>query len=294
MDAVITYVNGLDPIWQKEYAEAVGMDTFLDKRFRDWGTLKYLLRGIQTCMPFIRNVYLVVSSESQVPQWADRDNLHVVLHRDIIPEKFLPVFNSTAIEMFLHRIEGLDEKYLYFNDDFFPMLPMAEEDFFEDGKASIHQASHLFVMGNLFRYHVRNSYRFACKAAGVSPGIFFRRPSHTVAPFFRSQCEELYDSHQEEICASVSPLRERYNLNQYLYADYICLKGLSNGKRISNRHFSLAVAGFDKIVEFIACPSTKLVCINDVKIGQDEFLSFQKRLLGAFEGRFPQKSRFEL
>ena len=56
MDAVITYVNGLDPVWQSEYSKCVGMETFLEKRFRDWGTLKYLLRGICVNMPFIRNV----------------------------------------------------------------------------------------------------------------------------------------------------------------------------------------------------------------------------------------------
>ena len=68
MDAVITYVNGLDPLWQKEYADTVGGD-ILQKRFRDWGTLPYLYRGIRRHMPYINNVYLVVSGQSQVPDW---------------------------------------------------------------------------------------------------------------------------------------------------------------------------------------------------------------------------------
>ena len=37
MDAVITYVNGLDPLWQKDYEKRVGV-SILSKRFRDWGT----------------------------------------------------------------------------------------------------------------------------------------------------------------------------------------------------------------------------------------------------------------
>ena len=122
MDAVITYVNGLDPVWQSEYSKCVGMETFLEKRFRDWGTLKYLLLGICVNMPFVRNVYLVVSGDTQVPSWVDREQLRIVRHSDIIPSELLPVFNSQAIEMFLHRIEGLDEEFLYFNDDFLPML----------------------------------------------------------------------------------------------------------------------------------------------------------------------------
>ena len=66
MDAVITYVNGLDPVWQASYSKAAGVPA-LAKRFRDWGTLKYLLRGIENCMPFIDDVFLVVASGSQVP-----------------------------------------------------------------------------------------------------------------------------------------------------------------------------------------------------------------------------------
>ena len=45
MDAIVTYVDGLDPLWQKDYETAVG-EKILDKRFRDWGTLKYQFRGI--------------------------------------------------------------------------------------------------------------------------------------------------------------------------------------------------------------------------------------------------------
>ena len=55
MDAVITYVNGLDPVWRSDYERYTKVPV-LEKRFRDWGTLRYLLRGIQKHMPFIRKV----------------------------------------------------------------------------------------------------------------------------------------------------------------------------------------------------------------------------------------------
>ena len=113
MDVVIAYVNGLDPVWQKEY-EKYTNTPILEKRFRDWGTLKYLFRGIEKNMPFIRKVHLVVSGESQVPEWVNRQEVDVVLHRDIIPEQLLPTFNCNPIEMHLHNIKDLDEEYLYF------------------------------------------------------------------------------------------------------------------------------------------------------------------------------------
>jgi hypothetical protein len=136
MDAVITYVDGNDPVWKRDYEKTTNVPV-MQKRFRDWGTLKYLLRGIESRMPFIRNVYLVVSHPSQVPVWVNQEQLKIVLHKDIIPEEFLPTFNCNPIEMHLHRIPGLDEQYLYFNDDMFPVGDCKSEDFFRDGKAVI-------------------------------------------------------------------------------------------------------------------------------------------------------------
>ena len=79
MDAILTYVNGLDPAWQKEYADAIGGEA-MAKRYRDWGTLKYLLRGIEKHIPSIENVFLLVSGDSQVPDWVNRDTLKVPSH----------------------------------------------------------------------------------------------------------------------------------------------------------------------------------------------------------------------
>lgn len=85
-------------------------------------------------MKFIHNVYLVVATGSQVPEWVHSTDIKVVFHRDIIPEKYLPTFNSTTIEMFLCKIKGLSEHFIYFNDDMFPVKEHIIRDFFIDGK----------------------------------------------------------------------------------------------------------------------------------------------------------------
>lgn len=294
MDAVITYVNGLDPVWQSEYSKCVGMETFMEKRFRDWGTLKYLLRGISVNMPFVRNVYLVVSGDTQVPSWANREQLRIVRHSDIIPSGLLPVFNSQAIEMFLHRIAGLDEEFLYFNDDFFPMLPCSPEDFFLDGKPCHHMSRHWLTLGNDFRFVVRRSFRFACETLEMNAPCSYLRPQHTVAPMLKSLCEELYSLREKDLLSSVTPLRENTNYNQYIFSDYIFLKGMAADRKISNKHYSLAVAGISQMEKFIGSPTRKIVCINDVNIPESKFTAYRTRLLEAFERRFPAPSRFEL
>ena len=148
MDIVITYVNAADPIWQNDYKKYSGKP-IVKKRFRDWGTLKYLFRGIEANLPFAKNVYLVLSGPSQIPAWLDTGKVHVVYHEEIIPAEFLPTFNSATIEMFLHNIKGLDEEFLYLNDDMFPMLPSLETDFFLDGMGILGFKKRIFCFGLL-------------------------------------------------------------------------------------------------------------------------------------------------
>lgn len=290
MDAVITYVDGLDSVWQAEYSKTLNVPA-LDKRFRDWGTLKYLLRGIRKCMPFIKNVYLVVSGVSQVPEWAS-DSLRIVTHRDIIPEEFLPTFNSTTIEMFLHRIPGLDERFIYFNDDMFPVSPSEESDFFRDGKIVIGFSRHLFA-GGMYKRQCRNSDRLARKALGLGNSLMFVRPQHICSPMLRSASEEVFERMKDEILPTLSRVRTMENLNQYLFLDYLFHQGRAVPERLSGKFFSIATSSASTIGKYLAAPSRKLVCINDVHLKDEAYLSERAILLDSFEKAFPEKSIFE-
>ena len=292
MDAVITYVHGLDPVWLEQYRSTVGEDIDV-KRFRDWGTLRYLLRGIEMHIPFVRRVFLVVSGESQVPDWADRSRLKVVLHRDIIPQGFLPVFNSTTIEMFLHRIPGLDEEFLYLNDDFFPLRDCRAEDFFRDGRMAVSFRRHIFASG-FYKKHCLYSDRLARELSGMGPSLFYRRPQHTCAALLRSVCEELFSKAEDSISASISRVKREENYNYYLFSDYAFYTGRTFRRSVSNRHFSTAVAPVDRVCAFIVAPTADFACINDVNMPEEKYLSYRKRLLEAFGKAFPRKSRFEL
>jgi hypothetical protein len=292
MDAVITYVDGNDPVWKQDYEKTTNVPV-MEKRFRDWGTLKYLLRGIEAKMPFIRNVYLVVSHPSQVPEWADREQLKIVLHKDIIPAEFLPTFNCNPIEMHLHRIPGMDEEYIYFNDDMFPVGDCRPTDFFRDGRPVIGYYTHLFASG-MYKKICRNSDRLARKALGMKSSCFFTRPQHICSPMLKSQCEELYAKVEEEIRkTSASRTRTGENLNQCLFLDYMNYKGMVIREKISNKHFSVAVASPDSLREFLLKPTRNLVCINDVHLSESRYEALRDAVLNAFESAFPQKSKFE-
>lgn len=291
MDIVITYVDGNDPVWKIDYENYTNVPV-MDKRFRDWGTLKYLLRGIEVNMPFIRNVYLVVSHPTQVPRWADTDHLKIVLHKDIIPEEHLPTFNSATIEMHLHRIDGLDEEYLYFNDDLYPLDRCEASDFFRDGKGVLGFSRHWLSSG-MFKHICRNSDIYARKALGMRPACCFVRPQHTCTPMFRSECEKLYSVLKEDISASLTRTRAKDNVSQYLYLDYQYYKGLMIPERISNKHFSVALATPEGLEAFIMNPSRKIMCVNDVHMSESKYDALKTAMTEAFEKKFPEKSRFE-
>jgi hypothetical protein len=291
MDVVITYVNGLDPVWKKDFQQYTNRP-IIEKRFRDWGTLKYLVRGIETYMPFIRNVYLVVSGESQIPDWANTSHLKIVLHKDIIPSEYLPTFNCNTIEMYLPKIEGLDEEFIYFNDDIFPLNYCKPEDFFRDNKIIL-KFSHHILIHNMFKKICRNSDVLSRKLLGKKPSTCFIRPQHVCTPMYKSECEEVLRLAEKEIKESIGMLRSENDYGQYLFLDYLYYKGKAISRRLSKKHFSVALLSTSTIRKFILHPTRKLVCINDVRLSAKRYEKLRQVIIKAFESRLPSPSRFE-
>ncbi|WP_405552000.1 stealth family protein [Streptomyces sp. NBC_01171] len=138
VDAVYTWVDGNDPAWQERKATAKGevyhAESASDARFISRDELRYSVRSLHLFAPWVRNVYVV--TDDQTPAWlrddlADVPGLRIATHREIFRDQAdLPVFNSHAIESQLHRIEGLAEHFLYFNDDMFMGRPVAPHAFY--------------------------------------------------------------------------------------------------------------------------------------------------------------------
>ncbi|BEI63519.1 hypothetical protein IYO1511_c10040 [Lactiplantibacillus plantarum] len=132
IDFVISWVDSDDLEWQKKQAysgEKITNSSNGAERFRDYGTLRYLLRSIDMYAKWVHHIYLV--TDNQRPRWLDdkSDRLTVIDHQDIIPSKALPTFNSSAIELCLDNIPGLSEHFVYFNDDFLINRQVTPNDF---------------------------------------------------------------------------------------------------------------------------------------------------------------------
>ena len=115
----------------KKFGNSTIADATSPGRFFDWGTLKYSMRSVVKFAPWVRKFHLVTNG--QVPYWLDTSSsrVHLVTHQEIFENASsdLPTFNSNAIEHNLHRIKGLSEKFIYFNDDVFLGAPVPVDDF---------------------------------------------------------------------------------------------------------------------------------------------------------------------
>jgi hypothetical protein len=110
----------------------------------------------------------------------------------------------------------------------------------------------------------------------------------------KSQCDELYAKVEDEIRkTSAERTRTEENLNQYLFLDYMNYKGMVIREKISNKHFSVAIASADSLRDFLHNPTRNLVCINDVRLSESRYETLRGAILNAFESAFPDKSRFE-
>lgn len=136
IDFVLCWVDGNDSEWKKEFNK-YSKDTLLNgidtrnERYKDYGLLRYWFRSVETFAPWVNKVHFVTCG--QKPQWLNLNapKLNFVKHSDYIPSEYLPVFSSHPIELFFNKIPDLENKFVYFNDDFFLTAPVTEKYFFK-------------------------------------------------------------------------------------------------------------------------------------------------------------------
>lgn len=300
IDLVVTYVDSSDPQWQRLYKkhapEEVREDSNGKQRFRDNPNFRHFFRGIELYTPWINNVFLVVQSLSQVPSWLDVTKVRIVLHEDFIPKEFLPVFSSQAIEMFLHLIPGLNEKFLYANDDVYFIGPLRPENFFLNDK--VKTSFKVTTLSNieplpLWQQSIINSGMLVNKkeTEKIKKQGQYMTPMHSTRPYLKSKMEEAFNKHKEIILSSITKFREGNNFTIYLYDFYLKTLGL-----VMERDYMFYHYGSKTPLAFIGnClvnPQTnKVMCLND----SSEELNPEREqyIKDKFNHKFPNKSKYE-
>ena len=142
IDAVITWVDGNAPAHQRlraqfmaQTAAPLGENARNPHRWEQSDELQFCLRSIHNNAPWVRTIWIVTHGEqpdlSRLPR-AVQTKVRMVAHAEIFAgfEAALPTFNSLSIESVMWRIEGLAERFMYFNDDVFLTALLQPEDMF--------------------------------------------------------------------------------------------------------------------------------------------------------------------
>lgn len=330
IDFVIIWVDGSDPEWLAEkakYAPTADTDN-RPERYRDWGLLPYWFRGVEKFAPWVRKVHFV--TWGHIPKWLNTDHpkLNIVRHDEYIPEKYLPTFSSHTIELNLHRIKGLSENFVYFNDDTFLTAPVNEETFFKNGLPcdsavlNVHCYSpdlpiQMIAINDAGVINRHFKLKETIKAAPMKwldplygkmlfrtlPLMFCPRfpgfyQHHLPSSLKRSTFEAVWAAEPDILDRTCShKFRSMYDVNQWVFREWqlanngFCPRSLKTGKCFFPDRDGMGE--FERAAQLIAKGKKKLVCINDCSLTEEKFTTCSQILRDGFERSLPEKSGFE-
>ena len=276
IDLIIPMVFPADPQWQQEYAMYNGSPAaaMSHVRYRSWGTEELLVRCCLKYLPWLRRIHLLLASESQVQPWMERikeaqaatdgPQLSVVFHRDIMPSDVLPCFSSPCFEMFLDRVPGLSEHFIYANDDMFPLSPLSPEDFFRDGLPCIvFRDKAVPAAPNIFQRKCMNQQEMIARGFGKTLRRVWLKSDHSFAPLVRSTCLEVWQRHGDAIRQYLSPRRRTdHSYNHYVYMLWQYFSGAYIEHAPREQYVGGSVPA-DSLRDILLDPVAGIVCLND-------------------------------
>ena len=328
IDFVVTWVDMNDPKWQQDFASYSGKinnakNEVSVARFRDNGLLKFWFKKNEKFAPWVRKIHFVTCG--QHPEWltTDHPKLNLVHHKDYIPNQFLPCFNSSLIEIYLHRIPGLAEHFVYFNDDFFIINHLNQSRFFTDGIPNDIAAFRMNLGFSLWSQCLKNNIaiinrrfdkqevmkrdhdKWFTKLYGKKarltrllkpyPKFVTLRTPHNAQPYTKTTFEEVWDYAGKELTEmSFHRFRSPQDYTQELFRTWqICRSNFIPYNTYTDTKMFPLVFKAKKAEKAIREQAYKLVCVND----SEHIVNYDKTLAeirSAFTSILPDKSSFEL
>jgi len=331
IDFVVPWVDGSDPDWIQEkmqYTERAkksSTDQVGDLRYRDWGLLKYWFRGVEKYAPWANKIHFI--TYGHLPEWLNTNHpkLNIVNHCDFIDEKYLPTFNVCTIELNMHKIKGLSDKFVYFNDDCFIINHVDKEDFFQGGLPCDEG-----VFGNVFVTNSRASFGYPLlhmtgiinehfnfsdvvkkhrdkfinpvyeqqiyhneyfMTRSLFPGLYSH---HLPQSYNKSIFSEVWEKNYEHLDKiSMEKFRIDRGAHQYLMRYWQVMTGQFHPTlhRKLGMSFNRTHEEVEQIINFIINQERPIACINDtVEVNIDEV---SVRFQAAFDTILGEKSSFE-
>lgn len=334
IDFVVTWLDSNDPEWQKqyEYYKHSSKGDNSKARFRSMSIFKYWFRAVEENAPWVNKVFLVTNGT--FPSWINPNNPKLVLvkHEDYMPKELLPTFSSCAIELNLHKIKGLSEHFVYFNDDVFINSPISPSYYFKKGlpcdcnketcfnvpiftkkeRFSIYMSmlSNIGIINAHF-----NRWNTVCQAPqkwfGLHLGIkgiimscilmkqrLFVGFSnfHIEQAFRKSSFEEVWAKEPDYLYNSCTRFREEVIANPFIFRYWQFAKNMFYPQKRRFGVFHLTGRDcIDKIEKAINNTSIASICLNDTSFCSDDDFDFiNKHIEKILNQKYPNKSSFEI
>lgn len=330
IDFVILWVDGNDPDWQAEksrYQRDKEDDSNTVNRYRDWNLLPYWFRAVENFAPWVRKIHFVTWGHVPMFLQVDNSKLHIVRHDEFVPEDYLPTFSSHAIEMNIHRIPGLAEHFVYFNDDMFLLRPFEKENFFRNGLPCTYGGEiPIELNGNIgiWQHAVVNDLgivnaHFPKRQAVAQYGKKYRdrcyrwkdnvrtfvleklypdyftgfKNIHAPAAYLKSTFQEIWNAESEKLDSTCrDKFRTSDNVNQWVALWWQVASGQFSPAVIDNLVLKITDYTIDELCDAIENQRYDYICLNDPEEAID-FYKLSERLRRSFEKILPDKSCFE-
>lgn len=331
IDFVIPWVDGSDPEWKKEKDKVRSDGDGRAVRYRDWDNLQFWFRGVEKFAPWVNRIFFVTCG--QKPEWLNTEHpkLRLVNHTDYIPARYLPTFNANTIELNLHRIPDLSERFVYFNDDMFLLKAVTPEMFFRKGlpcdTAAMNPADTMqlnragdetrvshFAYNDIQYINKRYSFRKTVAEAPrkwLNPryGSYLARnllllawprftgfvDFHLPQPYLKSSFRAAWKDEKEILDRTCrNALRTDQDVNQW----YIRYRQMAENRFYASAPAdgaSYCIDGTSQVEDVIRQQGRHMICINDSPVIDEIMFEREKeRLIRAFSSILPQKSEYEL
>ncbi len=330
IDIVYLWVDGSDKEWQKirnfwydklQNKTVENANNLNAALYRDNGELKYSLRSVAECIPWVNHIY-IITGFNQVPKWLNTKNpkITIVPHSQIMPKTAIPTFNSNSINLCISNISDLSEKFIILNDDTFFNKKIKPSFFFDKyDRAIVLYNKHKDIQKDINKWMAsvdRYTHTLILSALKIkeifSKTYLHYRPSHGIDPYIKSSFIECRNHPlvKKQLDKQVlEKFRTRNALQIWLMELYAKMtnkavfkkaRGYKSGRHwfsnfIYNTVFFRAVRRspvfcFDAKMSKNSIKHAPIFCINDSKYTTDETI---KNNIEFLQSRFPNKSEFE-
>ena len=328
IDIVYLWVDGSDKKWQTIRNKCLG-ESKTNKNitkpanflYRDNGELKYSLRSVEECIPWVNHIYIITGFD-QKPKWLNIKNkkITIISHEEIMPKNALPTFNSNSIEMCISNIKNLSEKFILMNDDTFFNKKISKNFFFpKSGKAVVAYNNQKHIKKNIQEWlntadnYTKTLILSALKIKEIfGKDMLYIRPSHGIDPYLKSSIIECknHPSIKQNINKQIkNKFRTGNELQRWIFNLYGFVTGTtilkkargykSGHHKISNFIYNTLhwfavrrspVFCFDAKASKESIKHAPIFCINDSPETDEKILNNNIEFLSK---RFPNKSQFE-